>query len=114
MKKSQELKSRLYKFYDDNIEKGKAYVAHHFLAERCSRSTIYRHIRTRESGTPVERKKGSGRIAIIDTLKKRARVSKIINHQVKGSLRNAGRRFNCSQETIRNILRKMKKPILCY
>jgi hypothetical protein len=49
------LKSRLYKFYDDNIEKGKAYVANHFLAEGCSRSTIYRHIRSRESGKPVER-----------------------------------------------------------
>ena len=103
MKTSEELKSRVYKFYDDNIEKGKAYVANHFLAEGCSRSTIFRHIRSRESGKPVVRIKGSGRIAIIDTLKKRARVSKIINHQVKGSLRNAGRRFNCSQETIRNM-----------
>ena len=46
MKTSQELKSRVYKFYDDNIEKGKAYVANHFLAEGCSRSTIYRHIRS--------------------------------------------------------------------
>ena len=38
MKTSQELKSRVYKFYDDNIEKGKAYVVNHFLAEGCSRS----------------------------------------------------------------------------
>jgi len=114
MKTSQGLKSRVYKFYDDNIEKGKAYVANHFLAEGCSRSTIYRHIRSRESGKPVERKEGSGRIAIIDTPKKRARISKMFNHKVKWSLRKAGRKFNCSQETIRNILRKMKKPILCY
>jgi hypothetical protein len=104
----------VYKFYDDNIEKGKAYVANYFLAEGCSRSTIYRHIRSRESGKPVERKEGSGRIAIIDTPKKRARISKMFNHKVGCSLRKAGRKFNCSQETIRNMLRKMKKPILCY
>ena len=104
----------MYQLFDDNIEKGKTYVANHFLAEGCARSTIYRHIRSRESGKQVQRKKGSGRIAIIDTPKKRARIAKIFNHQVKGSLRKAGRKFNCSHETIRTILKNMKKPILCY
>ena len=110
----QDLISRVYQrviISDDNIEKGKTYVANHFLAEGCARSTIYRHIRSRESGKQGERKKGSGRIAIIDTPKKRARIAKIFNHQVKGSLRKAGRKFNCSHETIRTILKNMKKPI---
>jgi hypothetical protein len=48
MKTSQNLKYRVYQFYDDNIEKGKAYVANNFLAVGCARSTIYRHIRSRE------------------------------------------------------------------
>ncbi len=39
-------KARLYKFYDEKIS-----------AEACSRSTVYRHIRSRESGNQVERKK---------------------------------------------------------
>jgi hypothetical protein len=38
-----------------------------------------------ESGKPVERIKGSGRIAKIDTPKTTARISKMFNHQVKGS-----------------------------
>jgi hypothetical protein len=33
---------------------------------------------------------------------------------MKGSLRKAAKKFNCSHETIRVILQKMKKPILCY
>jgi hypothetical protein len=114
MKINQNLKARLYKFYDENIDKGKSFVANHFLAEGCSRSTIYRHIRSRESGKQLERKKGSGRIPIISTPKNRARIAKMFNHKMKGSLRKAAKKFKCSHETIRGILQKMKKPILCY
>ena len=38
----------------------------------------------------------------------------MFDHQKKASLRKAARKFKCSHITIRNILRKMKKPILCY
>ena len=114
MKINNYLKARLYKFYDENIDKGKSFIANHFLAEGCSRSTVYRHIRSRESGKQVERKKGSGRIPIISSPKKRARIAKMLNHKIKGSLRKAAKKFNCSHETIRVILQKMKKPILCY
>jgi biotin operon repressor len=72
MKINQNLKARVYKFYYKNIENGKMFVANHFLAEGCSRSTIYRHIRSRESGKQIERKKGSGRIPLINTPKKLA------------------------------------------
>jgi hypothetical protein len=114
MKSNQNLKARLYKFYDENIDKGESFVANHFLAKGCSRSTIYRHIRSRESGKQVERKKGSGRIPIISTPKNRARIARMFNHKMKGSLRKAAKKSNCSHETIRGILQKMKKPILCY
>ena len=57
MKTSQDLKFRVYQFYDDNIEKGNGYVANHFLAEGCARSTIYRHIQSRESGKHDKEKK---------------------------------------------------------
>ena len=114
MKINQNLKLRVYKFYDENIENGKGFVANHFLAEGCSRSTIYRHIRSRESGKQIERKKGSGRIPLINTPKNRARIAKMFNHKVSGSLRKAAKKFNCSHETIRVILQKMKKPILNF
>ena len=114
MKINQNLKARLYKFYDENIDKGKSFVADHFLAEGCSRSTIYRHIRSRESGKQLERKKGSGRIPIISTPRNSARIAKMFNHKMKGSLRKAAKKFKCSHETIRGILQKMKKPILYY
>ena len=55
MRSNEDLKSRVYRFYDDNIDKGKNYVANHFLAEGCSKPSVYRHIRSRESGQPVER-----------------------------------------------------------
>ena len=38
----------------------------------------------------------------------------MFNHKVSSSLRKAAKKFNCSHETIRGILKKMKKPILCY
>jgi hypothetical protein len=109
MKINQNLKARLYKFYDENIDKGKSFVANHFLAEGCFRSTIYRHIRSRESGKQLERKKGSGRIPIISTPKNRARIAKMLNHKMKGSLRKAAKKFNCSHEKIRGILQKMNQ-----
>ena len=87
IKINQTSKSRLYKFYDENINKGKSFVTNHFLAEGCSRSTIYRHIRSRESGKQVEQKKESGRITVINTPKNRARIAKMFNCKVKGSLR---------------------------
>ena len=114
MKINQNLKARLYKFYDENIDKGKSFVANHFLTEGCSRSTIYRHIRSRESLKPNERKKGSGRLPIISTPKKRSRIAKTFSYKMKGSLRKAAKKFKCSHETIRGILQKMKKPILSY
>jgi hypothetical protein len=33
MKSKQEIKSRVYKFYENNKDKGKKYVAAHFMAE---------------------------------------------------------------------------------
>ena len=33
---------------------------------------------------------------------------------MKGSLRKVAKKVNCSNKTIRAILKKMKKPILCY
>jgi hypothetical protein len=94
MKINQNLKARLYKFYDENIDKGESFVADHLLAEVCSRSTIYRHIRSRKSGKQIERKKGSGRIPIISIPKNRARIRKMFNHKMKGSLRKAAKKLS--------------------
>ena len=96
----------MYNFYNENKEKGKQYVAAHFLAENAPKATIYRHINSAASGKQLARKNGSGRKPIFNTPNNRVKIKKIF--------RKAARKFKCSHITIRNILRKMQKPILCY
>ena len=110
----QDINSRLYKFYNENKEKGKQYVAAHFLEENVPKATIYRHINSAASGKQLARKNGSGRKPIFNTPNNRVKIKKMFNNRKKPSLRKAARKFKCSHITIRNILRKMQKPILCY
>ena len=114
MNKIGSLKARMYKFYEDNKDKGKNFVAAHFLSEGYAKSTVYRYIRDAESKKTLARKKGSGRKPTIDTPKNRAKLTKMFNHKKKSSLRKAARILKCHHKTIANILKKMKKPILCY
>ena len=83
------LKARVYKFYEINKDKGKNYVAAHFLREGYAKLTVYRHIRDAESKKTLARKKGSGRKPTIDTPKNRANLNKMFNHKKKSSLRKA-------------------------
>ena len=81
-------------------------MAAHFLAENAPKATIYRHINSAASGKQLARKNGSGRKPIFNTPNNRVKIKKIF--------RKAARKFKCSHITIRDILRKMQKPILCY
>jgi hypothetical protein len=110
-------KINILSFNIQNFKTNYYYLANEIVNSNidvCLNIAIYRHIQSRESGKQVEQKKGSGRIPIISTPKNRARIAKMFTHKMKGSLRKAAKKFNCSHETIRVILQKMKKPILCY
>ena len=72
----QDIKSRVYKFYFENKEKGKQYVAAHFLAENIPKTTIYRHIKSAESGKPLARKKETDRKPIFNTTNNRLKIKK--------------------------------------
>jgi transposase len=121
MKSKQEIKSRVYKFYENNKDKGKKYVAAHFMAEGVPKATIYRHIESaatgkplaRKKGRPLARKKGSGRKPKINTPKNRAKLTKMFNHRKGMSLRKAAKVFNCHNKTIWEILKTLKRPVLC-
>ena len=114
MKSKQEIKSRVYKFYENNKDKGKKYVAAHFMAEGVPKATIYRHIESAATGKPLARKKGSGRKPKINTPKNRAKLTKMFNHRKGMSLRKAAKVFNCHHKTIWEILKTLKRPVLCY
>ena len=79
-----------------------------------ARSSIYRLIKHAEQGKNVTRKKGSGRKPKFNTSSKRARLKRIFDHRKGVSLRKASKKFKCSKSTISNMLKKMKKPIICY
>jgi hypothetical protein len=82
MKSKQEIKSRVYKFYENN-------KAAHFKAEGVPKVTIYRHIESVATGKPIDGKKGSGRKPKINTPKNRAKLTKMFNHRKSMSLRKA-------------------------
>ena len=85
MTKKQDLKSRVYKFYQENKDKGKHYVAAHFLAENVPKTTIYRHINNAAAGKPLARKTGTGRKPIFNTSSNRLKIKKMFDHQKKSS-----------------------------
>ena len=60
MKTYSDLKTRVYKFCSENMQRGKLYIVNHYKAECLPKSTIYRHI---------ERKNGSGKPPFIATKK---------------------------------------------
>ena len=65
-------------------------------------------------GKPLARVKGQGRRPKINTSENRPLLKRMFDHKRKSSLRKAAKKLNCSHKTIWNILKNMKKPILCY
>ena len=51
------LKKRVVKFYEKNFEKGKKFIAKHFLDEGIPKTTVYRHISCAEAGESGEKKR---------------------------------------------------------
>ena len=119
MTKDQSLKSRVYQFYAENIDKGRTYTAKHFLDEGHPKATVYRHIKSAEQNKPVERKTGSGRKPHVATKRNIKKIKKWMDHQDGISGRSVARRLNCSHTCVQMILnkythiryyKKVKKP----
>jgi transposase len=106
MEKDKDLKSRVYQFYAENIEKGKHYVAKHFLDEKVPKTTVYRHIRSAEQNKPLERKVGSGRKPQIASKANIRKIKNWMDHKDGISGRAVARRLNCSHVWVQKILNK--------
>jgi hypothetical protein len=55
--KEASLRNRVYKFYEQNIDRGKSFTYRHFAAENVSKSTLYSILQRFERGVGAGRKK---------------------------------------------------------
>ncbi|KAL4467962.1 hypothetical protein ABPG72_021743 [Tetrahymena utriculariae] len=112
MTKILDLNQMLENFYHDNIQKGKSFVAHHFMSSGLSQSTAYRKIKQLEKGS-LKRKSGSGRIPTVATKKNIKKITKYFKNKDGVSQRNAAKQFKCSQGYISKIISK-KTNLKCF
>ena len=103
--KQEDLRNRIYEFFEKNKNFGKIYTVNHFKLEGVPKATKY-SILNRSEHIPAERKKGSGTITKKMTQKKIKQLKKAFNHQDKMSQRQAGRKFGISQPMVAKILKK--------
>ena len=100
------LKKRVVKFYEKNIEKSIKFFVKHFLDEGIPKTTVYRHISCAEAGESGERKKGSGRPPKIATKSNINMLSKLFNKTCGLSQKSAAVTLKCSREYISIMLMK--------
>ncbi len=91
-------KQRVYKFYSENILKGKAFTWHHFEIEGAKRATVYKYMKCVHNNKPVERQKTSVRKPIFDTNSMLRKVKEIFNHKT-GKSRKKARIFTQNHRT---------------
>ena len=111
--KEDTLRARVYQFYAKNIDKGKSFTVHHFVAEGESRRTIYSILRRSDDGQPPERKAGSGRKPTIFKRKNLNRLVKTFEGTDKVSIRSAASKFKCHPSTLHKAL-MTKTTIRCH
>ena len=114
MPNQNDLKKRVYNFYNLNKNEGNLFIRNHFLAEGFNQQTIYRFIKDAKNGVPLGRKKESGRKATINNAINKERVKRFFDHKRGVSQRQVASKLNCSPKKIRNILKSLKKPIKCF
>ena len=118
--KQNELKKRVYEYWEKYKEYGKLYVVSHFVSEGSKRSTIYDMIQDAENKKPLERKKGSGRPVKIATPANIIKLVKMFDHKSGRSQKQAAIKLKTTQQNISKILKtktnvkrlkKRKKPL---
>ena len=95
------------KFYENCVARSKKLTVQHFMMEGMSKSTIYNIIRNYEDRGTVKRKRGSTLEATIMTNEKKRKIQRMFDHKDNVSIRQAGRKFDCSQFLIVKTLNKM-------
>lgn len=101
--KQEDLRRRIVQFYQQHKSEPKSYTVSHFMAENVPKRTIYNVIKH----MAVERKFGSGRKATIMTKANLAKLRKLFNNKDGISQRDAGRKFECTQQHIGKSLQKL-------
>ena len=112
MSKQNQLKNRVYKFWENNKLRGKRFVVNHFQAENKSVRTIYHLIREAENQVPLERKKGSGRPVVVGTKSNIKQLTQMFDHKTGCSQKNAAKKFKTTQQHISWLL-KTKTNVKC-
>ena len=107
MSKEENLRNRVYQFYEKNNELGKRFTVDHFMREGYAQSTLYDILKRHDQGKKAAREKGSG-------LKNRQKLKRKMNNQKGVSLSKAASTVGCSKTTARRILKSLQKPIICY
>lgn len=105
--KEDNLRSRLYKFYSENMDRGKSYTLKHFMAEGVPRSTIYGILQRFHDKLPASRKSGSGRPPSKLPPRKLATLRRLFDHKDGISQRQAARKLNCGLMTVNDALKKL-------
>lgn len=100
------LRLRVYKFYKDNVDKGKLFTVRHFLSEGESKATIYRILKRCSQGLECSRQSGSGRKIKLMTKKRIRKLEFSFNDSGAISVRQAARKFNISKSYVHKIVKK--------
>lgn len=108
--KEENLRFRVYKFYSENIAKGKPFTVSHFVHEGIPKSTVYDILRRQGDGLPAKRISGTGRKAKIFTIKKLDSLQKMVNNSDSATIRTAARKFGASP-TWTHVVMKTKLGI---
>ena len=103
--KQELVRERLYKFYSENMSKGKFFTFQYFNAENIPKSTIYGIIQLFENNIGPKKVCDSGLKAKKMTSKKIDQLKKMFNNKDNISQTKASRKFNCTQQYISKILK---------
>ena len=85
-------------------KKPKTFTVNHFFNEGLSRQFIYRIIKMVEEGKSLEVKKRPGDKKIKLTKQQMVKLKKMCHGKVCPSLRQLGKKFNVSKDTMKKIL----------
>uniref|UniRef100_A0A914CP62 Uncharacterized protein n=1 Tax=Acrobeloides nanus TaxID=290746 RepID=A0A914CP62_9BILA len=107
------LRSRVYKFYSDHMNKGKTYkgktyTLKHFMEEGVPRRTVYAIFQSFDNNLPASRKSGSGSTPKIFTPEIVKSLRRRFDHKDGISQRQAANMYQCSQGIISKKLKKLE------
>ena len=100
----QDLRKRVYSYYEKNKNSGKGDTVGHFVKEGESKSTIYSIIARFEAGLTLDRKPGGGRIPKIMTKVNVSKLKRKVNNKTGLSQSMLAKRFKCHQTYIGKTL----------